>query len=163
VSRLDQDQPLPDPGPGADGTGADGTGADGAVGVSVPADWPSRFKTLNEGTLGAALMIVGEASGNHTPIFADRIESLVFRPYWKLPLHVQKNEVLPDLRKDPRYLAKNHMEVVNSSGHIVDVLTPAVLQQIDSGRLAIRQQRVGSSGGELTCWRRLLSPAPTTS
>jgi murein L,D-transpeptidase YcbB/YkuD len=32
------------------------------------------------------------------------------------------------------------MEVVNSSGHIVDALTPAVLQQLDSGKLAIRQQ-----------------------
>jgi len=85
-------------------------------------------------------VIVGEASGAQTPIFADRIDSLVFRPSWKLPLHVQRNEVLPDLRKDPHYLAKNHMEVVNSSGHTVDALTPAVLQQIDSGKLAIRQQ-----------------------
>ena len=85
-------------------------------------------------------VIVGEASGAQTPVFADRIDSLVFRPSWRLPLHVQRNEVLPDLRKDPHYLAKNHMEVVNSSGHTVDALTPAVLQQLDSGKLAIRQQ-----------------------
>jgi murein L,D-transpeptidase YcbB/YkuD len=111
----------------------------------------SRFITVNIPEFGlrayenghqalAMKVIVGEASGNHTPVFADRIESLVFRPYWRLPLHVQKNEVLPDLRKDAHYLAKNHMEVVNSSGHIVDELTSAVLQQLDSGKLAIRQQ-----------------------
>ena len=117
----------------------------------LPADPGSRFITVNipefhlrayeNGRQALAMkVVVGEASGSHTPVFADRIESLVFRPYWRLPLHVQKNEVLPDLRKDPRYLVKNHMEVVNSSGHIVDALTPAVLQQLDSGRLAIRQQ-----------------------
>jgi murein L,D-transpeptidase YcbB/YkuD len=117
----------------------------------LPADVGSRFIAVNIPEFGlrayengrqalAMKVIVGEASGNRTPAFADRIESLVFRPYWKLPLHVQKNEVLPDLRKDPRYLAKNHMEVVNASGHIVDTLTPAVLRQLDSGKLALRQQ-----------------------
>jgi murein L,D-transpeptidase YcbB/YkuD len=117
----------------------------------LPPDPGSRFITVNIPEFGlrayengrqalAMKVIVGEASGSHTPVFADRIESLVFRPYWRLPLHVQRSEVLPDLRKDAHYLAKNHMEVVNSSGHIVDALTPAVLQQLDSGKLAIRQQ-----------------------
>jgi murein L,D-transpeptidase YcbB/YkuD len=117
----------------------------------LPADLGMRFITVNIPEFGLRAyengrpsltmkVIVGEASGAHTPAFADRIDSLVFRPYWRLPLHVQRNEVLPDLRKDPRYLAKNHMEVVNSSGHTVDALTPAVLQQLDSGKLAIRQQ-----------------------
>lgn len=117
----------------------------------LPTDLGTNFITVNipefrlrayENGRQALTMkvIVGEASGAHTPVFADRIDSLVFRPFWRLPLHVQRNEVLPDLRKDPHYLAKNHMEVVNSSGHTVDALTPAVLQQIDSGKLAIRQQ-----------------------
>jgi len=117
----------------------------------LPADLGTNFITVNipefrlrayENGHQALTMkvVVGEASGAHTPMFADRIDSLVFRPSWRLPLHVQRNEVLPDLKKDPQYLAKNHMEVVNSSGHTVDVLTPAVLQQINSGKLAIRQQ-----------------------
>jgi murein L,D-transpeptidase YcbB/YkuD len=108
------------------------------IAVNIP---EFRLRAYENGRQALTMkVIVGEASGSHTPVFADRIESLVFRPYWRLPLHVQKNEVLPDLRKDPRYLAKNHMEVVNSSGHVVDALTPAVLQQLDSGKLAIRQQ-----------------------
>jgi L,D-transpeptidase YcbB len=87
-------------------------------------------------------VIIGEASSNHTPVFADRIESLVFRPYWHIPPHLQKYEVVPDLRRDAHYLLKNHMEVVNASGRVVtnDAVTPAVLQQLDSGKLAVRQQ-----------------------
>jgi murein L,D-transpeptidase YcbB/YkuD len=117
----------------------------------LPADLGTNFIAVNipefrlrayENGLQAFTMkiIIGESSGAQTPVFADRIDSLVFRPSWKLPLHVQRNEVLPGLRKDPHYLAKNHMEVVNSSGHTVEALTPAVLQQLDSGQLAIRQQ-----------------------
>jgi len=118
----------------------------------MPAELGARFILVNIPEFGlhaydngrqtlTMKVVVGEA-GKQTPEFADRIESLVFRPYWRLPLHVQKNEVLPDLRKDPQYLAKNHMEVVNSAGHIIPTatLTPAVLQQLDSGKLAIRQQ-----------------------
>jgi murein L,D-transpeptidase YcbB/YkuD len=87
-------------------------------------------------------VIIGEASSSQTPVFADRIESLVFRPYWHIPQHVQKYEVVPDLRRDAHYLQKNHMEVVNASGRVVtnDAVTPAVLQQLDSGKLAVRQQ-----------------------
>jgi len=108
------------------------------IAVNIP---EFRLRAYENGRQALTMkVIVGEASGGHTPIFADRIDSLVFRPAWKLPLHVQRNEVLTDLRKDSQYLAKNHMEVVNSSGHTVDALTPAVLQQIDSGKLAIRQQ-----------------------
>jgi murein L,D-transpeptidase YcbB/YkuD len=108
------------------------------IAVNIP---EFRLRAYENGRQALTMkVVVGEASGGHTPIFADRIDSLVFRPFWRLPLHVQRNEVLPYLRKDPHYLEKNHMEVVNSSGHTVDALTSAVLQQLDSGKLAIRQQ-----------------------
>ena len=87
-------------------------------------------------------VIVGEAIGNKTPVFADRVDTIVFRPYWNIPLNVQKHEMIPDLKKEPHYLLKHQMEVVNGSGQVVtaDQLTPAVLQQLDSGKLALRQQ-----------------------
>jgi len=108
------------------------------IAVNIP---EFRLRAYENGRQSLTMkVIVGEASGAHTPIFADRIDSLVFRPYWRLPLHVQKYEVLPGLRKDPQYLAKNHIEVVNSAGQTVGALTPAVLQQLGSGKLAIRQQ-----------------------
>ncbi|HLY92754.1 MAG TPA: L,D-transpeptidase family protein [Candidatus Angelobacter sp.] len=90
----------------------------------------------------AMKVIIGAASGKRTPVFTDRIESLTFRPYWNIPPHLQKDEIVPELRQDAHYLYKNHMEVVNASGHVVtnDAVTPAVLQQLDSGKLAVRQQ-----------------------
>src|SRR5438270_499711 len=119
----------------------------------LPADAGQRFITVNlpEFRLRAfesrrqtltMKVVIGEASGVHTPAFADRMDSIVFRPYWRIPLHVQRYEILPDVRRDPHYLWKNHIEVVNASGQIVamDQPVPAVLQQIESGKLALRQQ-----------------------
>lgn len=87
-------------------------------------------------------VIIGAASGKRTPVFTDRIESLTFRPYWNIPPQLQKEEIVPWLRQDAHYLYKNHMEVVNGSGHVVtnDAVTPAVLQQLGAGKLAVRQQ-----------------------
>jgi L,D-transpeptidase YcbB len=86
--------------------------------------------------------IVGDALGHQTPMFANLMDTIVFRPYWNVPLSVQKSDLLPDLKKEAHYLPKHQMEVVNASGHVVtaDLLTPAVLQQLDSGKLAIRQE-----------------------
>ena len=119
----------------------------------LPADAGQRFITVNlpEFSLRAfesgrqtltMKVVIGEASGVHTPSFADRVDSIVFRPYWRIPAHVAKYEILPDIRKDPHYLWKNHMEVVNASGQIVamDQPVPAVLQQLDAGKLSLRQQ-----------------------
>ena len=90
----------------------------------------------------AMKVIIGAASGKRTPVFAGRIESLTFRPYWNIPPQLQKDEIVPELRQNAHYLYKNHMEVVNGSGHVVtnNAVTSAVLQQLGSGKLAIRQQ-----------------------
>jgi murein L,D-transpeptidase YcbB/YkuD len=119
----------------------------------LPSDAGERFITVNlpEFRLRAfesgrqtltMKVVIGEAGGVHTPSFADRVDSIVFRPYWRIPPHVAKYEILPDVRKDPHYLWKNHMEVVNASGQIVamDEPLPAILQQLDSGKLSLRQQ-----------------------
>jgi L,D-transpeptidase YcbB len=119
----------------------------------LPQDLGPRFITVNipefrlrayEDRRATLTMraIVGEALGHRTPMFADRMDTIVFRPYWNVPLSIQKNEVLPDIRKEPRYLLKHRMEVVNGAGRIVtaDTVTPAVLRQLDAGELAVRQQ-----------------------
>jgi murein L,D-transpeptidase YcbB/YkuD len=45
---------------------------------------------------------------------------LVFSPYWNIPSDILKNEALPHLAKDPDWLQRNNMEVVGTSGDVVD-------------------------------------------
>jgi murein L,D-transpeptidase YcbB/YkuD len=44
---------------------------------------------------------------NHTPEFSDEIEQIIFYPPWNVPQRIIKEEMLPDLMKDPEYFKKH--------------------------------------------------------
>lgn len=55
-----------------------------------------------------------------TPVFRDDINYLVFNPTWTVPPTILSKDILPKLKKDPAYLQKKNMNVVDSKGKIVD-------------------------------------------
>lgn len=57
-------------------------------------------------------VIVGRAVRTQTPVFADEMTHLIFRPYWNVPRSILANEVLPAMERDPGYLARHDMEMV---------------------------------------------------
>jgi murein L,D-transpeptidase YcbB/YkuD len=67
----------------------------------------------------AMRVIVGKPD-SPTPLFSDQMTYLVFSPYWNIPSDILKNEALPHLAKDPDWLQRNNMEVVGTSGDVVD-------------------------------------------
>jgi murein L,D-transpeptidase YcbB/YkuD len=85
--------------------------------------------------------IVGKALGHQTPIFADEMESIIFRPYWNVPESIQKKELVPLIRRNPVYLTRHKMEVVDGKEEVVAVSVDAkILKQLAAGKLHIRQQ-----------------------
>ena len=85
--------------------------------------------------------IVGQAPDHQTPVFADQMESIIFRPYWNVPQSIQSKELVPILRRNPGYLAKNKMEIVDGRDEvIVAPVDGSILNQLASGQLRIRQQ-----------------------
>src|SRR5262249_58503422 len=44
--------------------------------------------------------------GRQTPVFAETMKTVVFRPYWNVPPSIQKNEIEPKAAKDPAYLSR---------------------------------------------------------
>lgn len=86
--------------------------------------------------------IVGEAPDHETPVFADRLEAVVFRPYWNVPESIVRTELVPELRKRPHYLPRHHMEIVNRRGDVIttDLVDAKMLRQLQSGALMLRQQ-----------------------
>jgi len=86
--------------------------------------------------------VVGQAYGHHTPMFANKIRSVVFRPYWNVPPSIVRAEILPEVQSDPDYIEKQDMEILDSRGNVIDSpnITPEILQQIQSGALSIRQR-----------------------
>ena len=86
-------------------------------------------------------VVVGGAYRRQTPVFTNQMTHVIFRPYWNVPLSIQRNELVPKIKKDPAYLAKNDYEIVDSrSGRIVSQsVTPELVARLRSGQLAIRQ------------------------
>lgn len=56
--------------------------------------------------------IVGDPR-HRTPLFASRLESVVFNPPWNVPPSIARNELEPKERREPGYLARNDFVRVN--------------------------------------------------
>ena len=64
-------------------------------------------------------VVVGKAMRTQTPVFAQNMKYLIFRPYWLVPTSILRNETIPKTRRNPDYLAANGFEVVDGNGNIV--------------------------------------------
>lgn len=64
-------------------------------------------------------VIVGKYN-KETPVFKGVMKYIVINPTWILPYSIATHETLPQLKKDPRYLAAKHMEVIDKKGNILD-------------------------------------------
>jgi murein L,D-transpeptidase YcbB/YkuD len=51
-----------------------------------------------------------------TPVFDASITAVILSPYWNVPPRILRREVIPEARRDPTYLARNHMRVLSASG-----------------------------------------------
>lgn len=52
------------------------------------------------------------AAKHPTPMFASRIEAVVFNPPWNVPTSIAAAEILPKAARSPTYLSRNHYVVV---------------------------------------------------
>lgn len=62
---------------------------------------------------------VGKSS-RKTPVFNSQIKYIIFNPVWTLPPTVLKEDILPAIKKNPDYLQKMKINVIDRKGMIVD-------------------------------------------
>lgn len=70
--------------------------------------------------IAMTMRVVVGAVDNKTPIFADQMTHIVFSPYWNVPPSIANEETLPAVQSDPSYLERNNLEVVGTSGGVLD-------------------------------------------
>ena len=87
-------------------------------------------------------VIVGRALDTETPVFVEEMEHVIFRPYWNIPQSILKGEILPALANDRRYLERQNMEIVATTGGVVRAVPTSdqALAQLRQGRLGVRQR-----------------------
>lgn len=103
-----------------------------------------RLRALNEDYEPVLMtnVVVGKAYRHRTPVFARAMKQVIFRPYWNVPPSITRAELIPDIQRDRRYLAKHGYEMVAADGRIVDpeMVSDQILQQLRSRRLRVRQR-----------------------
>ena len=87
-------------------------------------------------------VVVGKAFQHKTPVFAQDMRYIVFRPYWNVPFSIVRGEIIGKIRRDPAYLSANNFEVVDSHGQVVtdNQVSESQLQGLNSGALQVRQK-----------------------
>lgn len=75
------------------------------------------YRTAKD-TLFTTKVIVGTFK-HQSPVFTAPMTYVVMSPYWNIPPSIARNETLPSIKRNPDYLKRNHMEVVNSAGNAV--------------------------------------------
>lgn len=86
-------------------------------------------------------IVVGEAPQHETPMFVDRVDYLVFRPDWRVPLKIQQKEIVPQIESHPADLARRGFQIFDGEVAIkTAALDNATLQKLRAGKLELRQE-----------------------
>jgi murein L,D-transpeptidase YcbB/YkuD len=102
---------------------------------------PAYQMQVMEGDKPALAMrvIVGDPM-HPTPLFSDEMTTVVFSPNWNVPESIIRNEMLPRLVKDPGYLERQDIQVVGTSGDVVDAEGVDWRDEAAVARLHFRQE-----------------------
>jgi len=91
----------------------------------LPSQLPERFVLVNipefrlRGFADAAprvdmgVVVGSSADKTETPVLQADMRYLIFRPSWLVPSSIAKKEILPKADRDPSYLTRQNMELVN--------------------------------------------------
>jgi murein L,D-transpeptidase YcbB/YkuD len=88
-------------------------------------------------------VVVGQSLEHQTPLFVDRMEYVVFRPYWNPPPGITAKELVPHIQRDRAYFERENLEIVAGGGDDATTilpLTPENLSKVASGKLYLRQK-----------------------
>jgi murein L,D-transpeptidase YcbB/YkuD len=66
--------------------------------------------------------IVGKID-RQTPILNSKINEIIVNPYWNAPESIVRKDIIPLMRKNPQYLAENHIRILGPDGNEIDPTT----------------------------------------
>jgi murein L,D-transpeptidase YcbB/YkuD len=95
-------------------------------------------------------VIVGDEYGSATPVFADSMTYLVFRPQWDMPRGILVDEVIPKVRENIYYLAEHGYEVIDTArNEVVDDPAAIDWSDLDSTNITFRVRQKAGAGNAL--------------
>ena len=112
-----------------------------------------RLRAFDPGQQPALEMkiVIGRARKLETPLLSSQVDTVIFRPYWNVPLSIQRKELVGDIQRDPSYISKNDFELVTPQNAVVAedtdshmMLAAASLRQASIAPATRTQERPGT-------------------
>ena len=110
------------------------------VRVNIPA---FRLAVFTHDRPSLEMRVVVGTTSNPTPVFDDVMQYVVFNPYWNIPISIARTETLPAARRDPGYLDRNNIDIVEGWGDdapLVDAAAAIAQEPFEWSRLRFRQR-----------------------
>jgi murein L,D-transpeptidase YcbB/YkuD len=85
--------------------------------VNIPA---FRLDVWEGDAVALSMRVVVGKKDTPTPIFIDTLTHVVFSPYWNVPATIAKNETLPSALRDPSFLRRANIDVLDDTGEVVE-------------------------------------------
>ena len=67
------------------------------------------------------MRVITGTGDSPTPVFGETMTQVVFSPYWNVPANIAETEIVPAMRRNPGYLARNDMELVRGESGDVQI------------------------------------------
>ncbi|AWN41118.1 L,D-transpeptidase family protein [Methylobacterium durans] len=90
------------------------------VTVNIPS---ATVEAVEKGAVARRYVAVVGSTDKPTPAVETRITDVNLNPTWTVPVSVVRNEIIPKMRKDPTWLAKNRIRILGPGGIEVDPTT----------------------------------------
>ncbi|WP_208977705.1 L,D-transpeptidase family protein [Labrenzia sp. 011] len=82
--------------------------------VNIPA---AEIEAVENGRVRSRHTAVVGKIDRQTPILNSKIYELNFNPYWTVPVSIIRKDLIPKMKEDPQYLAKNNIRIYDWSGN----------------------------------------------
>ncbi|MEJ2589495.1 MAG: L,D-transpeptidase family protein, partial [Deltaproteobacteria bacterium] len=73
-----------------------------------------ELEIIEDGQVFMKMPVVVGKRYRKTPVFTGKMTYVEVNPYWHIPWSIARKDILPKIRKDPKYLAKKHIKVFSS-------------------------------------------------
>jgi murein L,D-transpeptidase YcbB/YkuD len=114
------------------------------IAINVPSFrlWAFTDAHLREHSTLSMPVIVGKAIRGETPMFIGAMRYVEFSPYWNVPPTILRNELLPQLARDPALLQRDDMELVSTRlpAAPITVIDNTAIAGLRAGDLRLRQR-----------------------
>ncbi|MEM8814110.1 MAG: L,D-transpeptidase family protein [Pseudomonadota bacterium] len=82
--------------------------------VNIPA---ARIEAVQGGRVRSRHTAVVGKVDRQTPVLSSKIHELNFNPFWHVPVSIIRKDLIPMMKKDPEYLARNKIRIYDWSGN----------------------------------------------